>query len=466
MKDLIIIGGGPGGYVAAIRARQLGMTVAIVEKDAFGGTCLNRGCIPTKAYYRNALAMKDLKASQEFNIQVGSISFDMAGARQRKDQIVHNLVAGIEKLLQANGVVKIKGEATILDKNTVLVNGEKFQSRNFLLATGSVPASLTIPGIDLPGVMNSDQVLELDEVPARLAIIGGGVIGLEFAGIFSSLGSKVTVFEYLPELLNTMDHELGKRLRVFLKKQKINVHTSTRVEKIELDAGALKTLKISAEGKKGPIEAQVDLVLIATGRKPFTTGLNLEELGIATDKAGFILVDRHFSTNVEGIYAIGDVIGGPMLAHVASEEGMVAVEKMAGLETDMHYQAVPACVFTIPEIASVGISEEEAKAQGIAYRTGKFQFGANGKALTMGETDGMVKVLADPEEVIIGVHIIGPHASDLIMEGTMMVKNRLKVTDVSGTIHPHPTLSEAIMEAVLDVHGQAIHLAPPRRANL
>lgn len=489
MKDLIIIGGGPGGYVAAIRARQLGMTVTIVEKEAFGGTCLNRGCIPTKAYYRNALVMKDIKACEEFNIKVGNVAFDMAGARQRKDQIVRNLVVGIEKLLLANGVEIIKGNAVLLDRHTVLVNGAELQSKNILLATGSIPASLPIPGIDLPGVMTSDQLLELNEVPPRLAVIGGGVIGLEFAGIFSALGSEVTVFEYLPELLNTMDHELGKRLRVFLKKQKINVHTSTRVEKIELvedielDKESAKTLKISgeniirtdnlpdrssnllkikAEGKKGPIEVTADVILVATGRKPFTTGLNLEKLGIATDKAGFIQVDSHFSTNVKGIYAVGDVIGGQMLAHVASEEGIVAVEKMAGIDSAMPYQAVPACVFTMPEIASVGLSEEEAKAKGIVYQTGKCQFAANGKAMTMGETDGLVKVLADQDDVIIGVHIIGPHASDLIMEGTIMVNSRLKVPDVFGTIHPHPTLSEVMMEAVLDVHGQAIHLAPVR----
>ncbi len=457
MWDLIIIGGGPGGYVAAIRARQLGMTVALVERDAFGGTCLTRGCIPTKAYYRNALAMKDILACQAFNIQVENVSFDMAGAKQRKDRIVNGLVTGLEKLIQSHGVEKIKGEAALLNKNTVLVNGEELQGRNILLASGSIPSYLPIPGSDLPGVINSDQLLDLNSVPARLSIIGGGVIGLEFACIFKSLGSEVTVFEYMPELLNTMDRELGKRLRVFMKKQQIAIHTATTVEKIATQAGALK---ISAGGKNGLVENLADIILVAAGRKACTAGLNLEALGIAMDKSGFIQVDSCFSTNVEGIYAIGDVIGGPMLAHVASEEGIVAIEKMAGIDTAMHYHAVPACVFTFPEIASVGLSEEEAKSQGIEYRTGKFPFAANGKALTLGETDGMVKVLADLDNVIIGVHIIGPHASDLIMEGTMMVKNRMKSTDISHTIHPHPTLSEAIMEAVQDVRGQAIHLAP------
>lgn len=460
MKDLLIIGGGPGGYVAAIRARQLGMSVLLIEKDRAGGTCLNRGCIPTKAYYRNALFMHDLKASQEFNVKLESFSFDMAGAVQRKDQIVDNLVGGIDKLLQANGVERVKGEAVLLDRNTVLVNGTELKGRNILLATGSIPATLPIPGIELPGVMNSDQILELSEVPARLVIIGGGVIGLEFASIFNALGSQVTVFEYRPEILGSLDKELGKRLQVFLKKQGISVHTATAVEKIARADGGLK---VRAAGKKGGLEIPADVILAAGGRQAYTEGLNLDKLGIATDQAGFIKVDRNFATSVAGIYAIGDVIGGYMLAHVASEEGIVAVETMAGIENAVHYHAVPSCVFTIPEIASVGMGEEAAKARGIACRSGKFQFAANGKAQTMGEAGGMVKVLADQDDVIIGVHIIGPHASDLIMEGTLLVKNRVKVSETTGTIHPHPTLSEALMEALMDVKGQAIHLVPARR---
>lgn len=459
MKDLIIIGGGPGGYVAAIRACQLGMSVVLAEKDTMGGTCLNRGCIPTKAYYQNAVVLSSIRSSQNFNIQVDKVSFDMDGARQRKNGIVQKLVASVDKLLQANRVKIIKGSATLLDNNTILVNGEKVQGRNLLIATGSEPASLPLPGFKLGGVLSSDQLLDLDRVPQRLAIIGGGVVGLEFACIFNAFGSKVTVFEYMPELLNRMDHELGKRLRVFLKKQRIIVHTSAAVEKIEALGEAWQ---VTAAGKKGLITAQADAILAAGGRKACTEGLNLDSLGIAMDENDFIQVDSHFATNVSGIYAIGDVIGGPMLAHVASEEGIAAVENMTGQNQVVDYQAVPACVFTIPEIASVGLSEETAKSQGIKFRSGKFQFGANGKALAMGETDGVVKVLADQEDVIIGMHIIGPHASDLIMEGTMMVKNRMRVGDIVGTIHPHPTLSEAVMEAVLDIHGQAMHLTPPR----
>ena len=460
MNDLIIIGGGPGGYVAAIRARHLGMKTVLIEKDKIGGVCLNRGCIPTKAYYRNALALREIRQSQEFNIQVEGISFDMAGARARKDSIVSGLTKGVEKLLQSNGVEKIQGKASVLDPNTVEVNGELIKARNLILATGSVPASLPITGVDLPGVVSSDQILDLDEIPVRLAVIGGGVVGLEFASIFNTFGSQVEVFEYMPYLLNNLDKELAKRLLVFFKKQGIKVHTASRVERIEKEPGGLK---IVAQGKKGMVESQADMVLLAAGRRPYVEGLNLDGLGIERDQAGFIKVKHSFITNVEGIYAIGDLIGGYMLAHAASEEGIAAVEHMAGLTPRVHYHAVPACVFTIPEIASVGMSEEEARIQGIEYRTGKCQFAANGKALTMGETDGMVKVLADSEDTIIGVHIIGPHASDLISEGTLIVKNRMKTGEIADVIHPHPTLCEALLEAVLDVQGQAIHLAPSRR---
>lgn len=463
MKDLIIIGGGPGGYVAAIRACQLGMSVVLIEKDSYGGTCLNRGCIPTKAYYQNAVMLRNIMSSPEFNIQVNGVSFDMAGALRRKNEVVHKLVSGVEKLLKENGVAMIKGTAALLDKNTVLVDGRELQARHLLIATGSSPASLPIPGSDLAGVINSDQLLDLDEVPKRLAIIGGGVVGLEFACIFSAFGSQVTVFEYTPDLLPGMDRELGKRLRVFLKKQKITVHTGAAVEKIEQAEGAESGLDVITTGKAGIVKIQADTILVAAGRQACTDGLDPGKLGIVTDQRGFIKVDEQFRTSLEGVYAIGDVIGGAMLAHVASEEGITAVENMAGQESRVHYHAVPACVFTMPEIASVGLSEDAAISKGIPVRTGKFQFAANGKAMTMGDTDGMVKVLADQQDTIIGMHIIGPHASDLIMEGTLLVKNRMKIDDLVGTIHPHPTLSEAIMEAVLDIRGHALHLAPPRK---
>ncbi len=469
MKDLVIIGGGPGGYVAAIRARQLGMTVTLVEKEAVGGTCLNHGCIPTKAYYRNAEIMRDLSQAEEFGISVAGLKFSMQKARERKERIVKTLVSGVEKLLNDYGVEVVKGNATLLDRSTVAVGQgdrsrvppkQKIEAARILLATGSTSACLPISGLELDGVVDSTSLLQINQVPSRLAIIGGGVIGLEFACIFNSFGSQVTVIEYLPSILNLLDREISKRMGVFLKRQGIIVHSSTAVEKVERNENELL---LSAKGKKGGISIPADLVLVSAGRRPLTAGLNLEALGIAADAHGFIKVNENYATTVTGIYAIGDVIGGLMLAHVASEEGIVAVEKMAGHSSQLHYNAVPSCIFTFPEIATVGLSEEECASRGIKYRVGKFNFAANGKALALGDTDGLVKVIADEDDVIRGVHIIGPHASDLILEGTMLVKEEVKASNFVGTIHAHPTLGEALMEAILDVNGQALHLSPRKR---
>ena len=471
MKDLVIIGGGPGGYVAAIRARQLDMTVTLVEKEAVGGTCLNHGCIPTKAYYRNAEIMRDLSHAEEFGIAVAGLKFSMEQAWERKERIVKTLVSGVEKLLADYGVEVIKGNATLLDQNTVTVSvgqgdrslvppEQKIDAAHILLATGSTSASLPILGLELEGVVDSTSLLQISEVPPRLAIIGGGVIGLEFACIFNSFGSQVTVIEYLPAILNLLDREISKRMGVFLKRQGITVHSSTAVEKVERNGNELL---LSAKGKKGDLSIPADLILVSAGRRPLTAGLNLETLGIATDEHGFIKVDENYATTVPGIYAIGDVIGGLMLAHVASEEGITAVEKIAGCNSQIHYNAVPSCIFTFPEIATVGMSEEECVSRGIKYRVGKFNFAANGKAMTLGETDGLVKVIAGEDDVIRGVHIIGPHASDLILEGTILVKEGVKASDFVGTIHAHPTLGEALMEAILDINGQALHLSSRKR---
>ncbi len=460
MKDLVIIGGGPGGYVAAIRARQLGLDVTLIEKDAVGGTCLNRGCIPTKAYYRNAEIMHDLSRAAEFNLSVEGLKFNMEQARERKDRIVKNLVKGVEKLLADHRVEVLKADARLTAPDTVAVSGQEIKTRNILLATGSIPASLPLPGAELDGVVDSTALLEINKVPPRLAIIGGGVIGLEYACIFNAFGSQVTVIEYLPAILGLLDGEIGKRMGVFLKKQGITVHTGTALEKIEKNGNELV---LTANGKKGDLSIAADLVLLAAGRRPWTAGLELEALGIATDAHGFIKVDGNFATNIPGIYAIGDVIGGLMLAHVASEEGIAAVENIAGHKGQVHYHAVPSCIFAFPEIATVGLSEEECVNKGINYRIGKFNFAANGKAMTLGQTDGLVKVIADENDVIRGVHILGPHASDLILEGTILVQEGIKASDFAGTIHAHPTLGEALMEAVLDVNGQAIHLSPRKR---
>jgi dihydrolipoamide dehydrogenase len=456
MKDLLVIGGGPGGYVAAIRASQLGMSVSLVEKDALGGTCLNRGCIPTKAYYQNASVLRTLSRLQDFNAAADQITFDMAGAHKRKDQIVSGLVTGIEKLLEANRVEVVAGEAVIAGPDSIMVDGKEIKARRILIATGSCSAKPPIPGAELSGVITSDEMLELTAVPPRLAIIGGGVIGLEFACIFHVFGSQVTVLEYQTDILSNMDREIVKRMGVFLKKQKIKVMTGTEVKGIQETPDGLL---VTAVGKKGEISYTADKVLVATGRRPCIQGVGLEALGVAC-KDGFITVNEDYETSVKGIYAIGDVIGGTMLAHLASAEGATAVERMAVLESHVDYEAVPSCIFTFPEIAAVGLTEEEMDNRGIGTKIGKFPFIANGKAAAMGEKDGLVKVIADADDIIRGVHILGPHASDLIQEAAVVVRNRMKLKDVISTIHPHPTLGEAFHEAVLDAAGRAVHLVP------
>lgn len=458
MKDLVVIGGGPGGYAAAIRAAQLGMKVCLVEKDSLGGTCLNRGCIPTKAYYQNAAVLHTLARLGDYNVRGGGFSFDLAGARARKSRIVGNLVSGVRRLLQANQVEVVRGEASFKDSGTVAVGGEDIRARRVLIATGSLPSLPPVPGIASPGVVTSDEMLDLDLPPRRLAIIGGGVIGMEFACIFRAFGSEVTVFEFQPGILGNVDQEIVKRMGVYLKKQKITVHTGTAVQEIERKGDSCL---VKAAGKGGDLQVDADLVLVATGRRPCTCGLSLDILGISCEK-GFIKVNAGYETSVPGVFAIGDVVGRMMLAHVASEEGIVAVERMNGLSGSVDYEAVPSCIFTFPEIATVGLSEAEAASRGIEVRVGKFPFAANGKALAIGEIDGFVKVVADGDGVIRGVHIIGPHASDLIQEAALIVGKRMTLADVIGTIHPHPTLGEALHEAVMDAAGRAIHLVPKR----
>jgi len=459
VKDLLIIGGGPGGYVAAIRARQLGMEVSLFEQDKLGGTCLNRGCIPTKAYYKNAEVLRTMERLSDYNIRCLGVQFNMALAKERKDTIVAKLVTGVASLVQANGVEVIKGQAEILDDSTVRANDQEYRGRKILIASGSESVPLPIPGVDLPGVTTSTELLEIKEVPPRLVIIGGGVIGLEFACIFKAFGSQVTVLEAADHMLGSLDSELTKRMNVYMKRQGISILTGTQVQEIQ---ALNEHLMVCSQSKKEALQTEADLVLLAAGRRAATVGLNLEKLGIETER-GFIKVDDNFASSVKGIYAIGDVIGGQMLAHVASEEAIVAVERLAGMDSRVAYHAVPACIFTFPEIATVGMSEDQAKQQGIAYQVGKFQFAANGKAMTMGETDGLVKVIADQDDIIIGVHIMGPHASDLILEATLMVKNRMRIEDLRGTIHPHPTLGESLAEAIADIKGESISLLPRRK---
>ncbi|HVI41808.1 MAG TPA: dihydrolipoyl dehydrogenase [Anaerovoracaceae bacterium] len=468
-KDIVIIGGGPGGYTAAIRAAQLGARVLLVEAENLGGTCLNKGCIPTKALYKNAQLINELNSAAEFGIKLDGYTIDITEIMQRKQRIVDRLKEGIAQLIKANSIEMVYGKASLVSKEKVKVidsqgNESLINTKNIIIATGSVPLKPPITGINLPGVMTSDEILFSKEIPKSLVIIGGGVIGIEFAGIFNALGSQVTVVEFLPRILANMDSEISKKLVLALKKKGISIETDTKVIQISKDQESFRAL---TEGKKGENEIKTDAVLVSVGRTPNVEGLELDLLGVEHDRTG-IKVDETYQTNVPGIYAIGDVIGGQMLAHIASEEGIAAVDNIMGLKGHLNYDAVPGCVFTFPEIAAVGLSEEDAKGKGIDYTSSKFLFGANGKALTIGEEEGFVKVLAEAEtKRIIGVHIMGPHASDLIHEAALAVGYKMTADDISGIVHAHPTLSEAFMEAALGIENKAIHMLPkkPDRRN-
>lgn len=462
-KDVIVIGGGPGGYVAAIRAAQLGKKVALIEKDKFGGTCLNRGCIPTKALYKEAEILNTLKCIDEYGINIDSYKIDVEKIQTRKQGIVDQLVSGIEQLLKANSIEVIKGSVSFKDKNTMMVSLEdgstkEITASNIIVAAGSKPAVPPIPGADMAGIYTSEDILNFESIPESLTIIGGGVIGMEFAGIFNSMGTKVTVVEFLPNILGNVDSDIVKRFQVSVKKRGISVNTSCKVTKIEkTDDG----FKVYAEGKKGEIQIDSEKVLISTGRIPSIEGLNLENAGIEYDRKG-IKTDENYETNIKGIYAIGDVNGKIMLAHAASYQGIKAAEAINGIHKRAANPVVPGCIFVFPEIATAGITEDEAKTKGMEYKTSKFMFGANGKALTLGEPEGFVKVISS-SDTIIGVHIMGPHASDLIHEGVLAITNKLDVDAVINTIHAHPTLSESFSEAVAGLKGEAIHIAPLRR---
>ena len=463
-KDIIIIGGGPGGYVAAIRAAQLGLNVTVIEKDKLGGTCLNRGCIPTKALYRNAEILNILENIDEFGISVSDYSINVAKVQDRKNKIVHTLVSGVEQLLKANKVEVISGEATLKDKNTVTVKTadgvQNIRTKNIIIATGSVPYMPSIKDIEEKGVVTSDELLEFEEIPEELVVLGGGVIGLEFAGIFNAMKTKVKVIKASTTIFPSVDSDITKRYSAYLKKQGIEVQSSVDVKSIERQG---EKLVIKAEGKKGEMSITADTILISKGRRANVKGLDIESLGIVMDKKG-IRVDENLKTNIEGIYAIGDVNGISLLAHAASSQGVYAVEHIAGLTNKKYEAIIPDCIFVFPEIASVGVTEDEAKKRELEYNASKFMFGANGKALSLGEGDGFIKILSLKEDdTIIGVHIMGPHASDLIHEGALAINNKLGVEDIKKTVHAHPTLSEAFYEAALGLKKEAIHIAPPRK---
>ena len=463
-KKIVVIGGGPGGYVAAIRGAQLGAKVTLIERHKIGGTCLNYGCIPTKALYRNAELISTLKHIDDFGINVPEFSIDVDKIQSRKDEVVKTLVGGIEQLLKANGIEVLDGSASFIDAKTLKVEMndgtvKEVTGDDIIIASGSTSSRPPFAGVDLPGVVTSKEILEFKSIPNKLVVIGGGVISMEFAGIFAAMGSEVTVVIRSDRFLREVDTEITKRFGAMLKKKGIELVKSVNNMAIErLEDG----IAVTGETAKGRVVFPADTVLLSTGRDPVYRDLNLDAAGVAYSKKG-ISVDHHtFKTNVDHVYAIGDVNGIIMLAHAASHQGIAAVEHIMGIEHHGNHDAVPNCIFVFPEIAGVGLTEDEAVEKGIEIKKSKFMFGANGKALSLGEPEGFIKVIADMNDVVIGVHIMGPHASDLIAEGTLAVANRMTVDQIANTIHAHPTLSESFAEATLGVRGEAIHMAPPK----
>lgn len=457
MHDLIVVGGGPGGYVAALRARQLGLdTLLIDRRGEFGGTCLWRGCIPTKTFLHVAKYMEETKKASQWGVRA-SAELDMAGLLKFKDRVVTKLSKGIGGLLQKRGVTVVTGDALLLDPHRVQAGGAVHEARHILVATGSVPASL--PGLEIDGrsILSSDHVLALSAIPKRVVIIGAGAIGVEFASIYAAFGSEVTLVEVLPRILPIEEPWVSEELEKSLRRRGIKVMAGTRViEAARTDEGVRAVWE--KDGQRD--QAEADFILLAVGRKPATAGLGLEHCGITLAARGTIPVDEHGRTAAPSIYAIGDVVATPMLAHAASHEGKVAVEHMASLEPHpINYALVPSCTYSLPEAASVGMRSKEAEEAGRAIKLGKFPFVANSKASAMGENEGAAFVLRDAAtDELLGVSLVGPHATELIMEAGAALYAGLTSTDMARLVHPHPTLSEALAEANLDALGRAIHL--------
>ncbi len=457
MSKIIVIGAGPGGYVAAIRAAQLGSEVTVVEKSEVGGTCLNVGCIPTKTLLASVEVLSVIKEAAKFGINVGEAIPDLAQMMARKEKIVGQLRKGIEYLLKNKKIVLIKGTAKIVEPGKVEVlkddnSQEELSADKIIIATGSESAKPSLFPFDGDKVITSKEALSLSKVPASLLIVGAGAIGVEFGCIFAALGTEVTIVEMLPQVLPTEDAEIARELAKQLKRKRIKVFTGTRIEKVE--SLELKVESILSSGEK----IETEKVLVAVGRKLNSENLGLEEAGIKTEK-GRIVVNKRMETNIAGIYAIGDVVGGTLLAHKASTEGIVAAENASGQDSVMDYRAVPGCIFTQPEVAGVGLTEEKARSAGQEIKIGKFPFRALGKAQAMGQVEGMIKIIADAQsDEILGIHIIGHHATDLIAEGVLAIKAEVTAEELGNTIHAHPTLSEGIMEAAHALHGKAVHL--------
>lgn len=458
--DVVVIGAGPGGYVCAIRAAQLGFKVACVEKRAtLGGTCLNVGCIPSKALLQSSenyhAAGHDFAAH---GVLIESVKLDLAKMQARKADIVGANVKGVEFLFKKNGITWLKGHGKVEGTGRLSVDGKPVTAKHIIIASGSDSANLPGIEVDEKVIVTSTGALELSEVPKRLVVIGGGVIGLELGSVWHRLGAEVTVVEFLDRLVPGTDNEVAAQFQKLLTKQGFKMKLGHKVTKAEkTKKGVVLSIEPSAGGAVETLEA--DVVLVAVGRTAASKNMGLEEAGIALDKRGRVEVDAHYATNVPGIYAIGDVIAGPMLAHKAEEEGGALAELLAGQAGHVNYDAIPGVIYTWPEVASVGFTEEQLKDKGVAYKTGKFPFLANGRARALGMTDGFVKVLADKQtDRVLGVHIIGPAAGELIAEATMAIEFGASAEDIGRVCHAHPTLSEAVKEAALGADNRAINI--------
>jgi dihydrolipoamide dehydrogenase len=462
--DFVVIGSGPGGYVCAIRAAQLGFKTACIEKSpTLGGTCLNVGCIPSKALLAASEKFEEARDHLgAFGVKVGDVSLDLPGMMGHKDKTVKANVDGVAYLFKKNKIDWIKGTASFTGLNTLSVTGEgeaqTITARHIVIATGSEVTPLPGIAIDEKRIVSSTGALKLDAVPKSMVVIGGGYIGLEMGTVWQRLGADVTVVEFLDRILPGMDGEVSKQMQRILQKQGMKFKLATKVTSAALsDAGVKLTLEPAAGGNAEAMEA--DIVLVAVGRRAFVGGLDLDKAGVRLDDRGRIATDAHFATNVPGIYAIGDAIAGPMLAHKAEDEGSIVAEIIAGQSGHIDYNLVPGVVYTWPEAAQVGKTEEQLKAEGVAYKAGKFPFTANGRARAINMTDGFVKILADAKtDTVLGAHIIGPEAGTLIAEVVGMMEFGASAEDIARTCHAHPTLEEAIKEAALGVAGRSIHI--------
>lgn len=459
--EVVVIGGGPGGYVAAIRAAQLGKKTALIEKrSTLGGTCLNVGCIPSKALLDSSeLYYQTKHRFAEHGISLDTVSVDFKRMMNRKEQVVRDNVRGLDGLMKKNKITRLEGIGRFLDAKTIEIEGKDagtITAENVVIATGSEPMQL--PFAPFGGrILSSTEALSLDEIPKKMVVVGGGVIGLELSSVYSRLGTEVTVVEFMPELVPGMDKDLPKALQRILKKQGMAFHLSTKVTSIKQTK---KLVKVTAEKGDTELELEADYVLVSIGRKPYTEGLELNVAGVQVEGNGRIPVDRNMRTNVPHIFAIGDVVDGPMLAHKAEEEGTVAAEFIAGQKPHMHYETIPSVVYTWPEVASVGRTEQQLKEAGVPIRVGKFPFAASGRARAAGEIDGFVKVIShELNDQILGVHMIGPRAAEMIGEAVVALEYQAAAEDIARICHAHPTFIEPLKEAaMLAWQGKAIHI--------